>query len=350
MLGTDHRNIYTGAEARSTFVGGMGSTGMRILLTGAAGFIGSHLAGALLDKGHEVTGVDSLNAYYDPALKHARLARLERHSDFRFAKANIANAEELASAGEGSYDVIVHLAAQAGVRYALADSQAYTQSNLVGHHNVLELARRMKGLGHVVYASSSSVYGNDSIPPFSEEARADHPVSYYGATKRAGELMAHSYAELFGLPLTGLRFFTVYGPWGRPDMAYWLFTDAVLKQKPLKLFGGGLLRRDFTWIDDIIAAVVEMVEAPFSNRQGGAPHRIYNLGNSHPEDVLTLIRTIENATGKHAIIEHSEGPAGDVKETYADISRAAYDFGFKPATSLAQGIPRFVEWFREYHA
>jgi UDP-glucuronate 4-epimerase len=336
--------------ARSTFAGESGSTGMRILLTGAAGFIGSHLTGALLDKGHQVSGVDSLNTYYDPALKQARLARLEGRTGFRFVKADLAKADELAAAAEGSYDVIVHLAAQAGVRYALTDPSAYTQSNLVGHHNVLELARHMKGLAHVIYASSSSVYGNDTAAPFSEEARADHPVSYYGATKRAGELLSHSYAELFGLPLTGLRFFTVYGPWGRPDMAYWLFTEAILKQKPLKLFGGGLLKRDFTWIDDIVAAVVRMVETPFSNVTGGAPHRIYNLGNSHPEDVITLIRIIEDAIGKHAIIEHSEGPAGDVKETYADISRAAYDFGFKPSTGLGEGIPRFVEWFRGYHA
>ena len=238
---------------------------MKIFLTGAAGFIGSHVAAALLDKGHAVAGVDSLNAYYDPALKHARLARLSGRNGFRFVHADIADAAALAAAAAGeSYDVIVHLAAQAGVRYALTDPYAYTQSNLVGHHNVLELARHMKGLAHTIYASSSSVYGNDSTPPFSEDARADRPVSYYGATKRAGELMSHSYAELFGLKLTGLRFFTVYGRWGRPDMAYWLFTDAILKGKPLKVFGGGLLRRDFTWIDDIVAAVVRMVETPFA--------------------------------------------------------------------------------------
>jgi UDP-glucuronate 4-epimerase len=214
---------------------------------------------------------------------------------------------------------------------------------------MLELGRHMKGLKHLIYASSSSVYGNDTTPPFREDARADRPVSYYGATKRAGELMSHSYAELFGLSLTGLRFFTVYGPWGRPDMAYWLFTDAILKDKPLKLFGGGLLRRDFTWIDDIVAAVVRMAETPFAREETGAPHRLYNLGNSHPEDVLTLIRTIEQAIGKSAIIEHASGPAGDVNETYADVSRAARDFGFKPSTTLGEGIPRFVRWFRDYH-
>ena len=323
---------------------------MKIFLTGVAGFIGSYVAQALLEKGHSVRGVDSLNAYYDPALKRARLARLEGRKEFAFTQADIADAGALTRAAGGeSFDVIVHLAAQAGVRHALEDPGAYTQSNLVGHHNILELGRHMKGLKHLIYASSSSVYGNDTNPPFSEEARADRPVSYYGATKRAGELMSHSYAELFALNLTGLRFFTVYGPWGRPDMAYWLFTDAVLKGKPLKLFGGGLLRRDFTWIDDIVAAVVRMTEMPFVGPASGAPHRLYNLGNSHPEDVLTLIRTIEHATGKSAIVEHAPGPAGDVKETYADVSRAGRDFGFRPSTTLAEGIPRFVSWFRDYH-
>ena len=323
---------------------------MKIFLTGVAGFIGSHVAQALLDKGHSVSGVDSLNAYYDPALKQARLARLKGRKGFGFVKADIADAGALARAAAGvSFEVIIHLAAQAGVRHALEDPSAYTQSNLVGHHNILELARNMKGLAHLIYASSSSVYGNDTTPPFSEEARADRPVSYYGATKRAGELMSHSYAELFGLNLTGLRFFTVYGPWGRPDMAYWLFTDSILNGKPLKLFGGGLLKRDFTWIEDIVAAVVRMTETPFVHTGSGAPHRLYNLGNSHPEDVLTLIRLIEQATGKRAVIEHAPGPAGDVKQTYADVSRAARDFGFRPSTTLVEGIPRFVRWFRDYH-
>jgi UDP-glucuronate 4-epimerase len=323
---------------------------MRVLLTGAAGFIGFHTATALLERGHAVTGVDALNAYYDPALKQARLAQLEGRKNFRFVQADIADSAALERAAGGeSYDVIVHLAAQAGVRYALDHPYAYTQSNLVGHHNVLELARHMKGLGQMIYASSSSVYGNDSTPPFSEDERADKPVSYYGATKRAGELLSHSYAELFGLKLTGLRFFTVYGRWGRPDMAYWLFTEAVLKGKPLKLFGGGRLRRDFTWIDDIVAALVRMAETPFATKGSGAPHRVYNLGNSRPEQVLTLIHLIEQATGKSALVEHAVGPAGDVKETYADVTRAARDFGFKPSTTLQEGIPRFVEWFREYH-
>jgi UDP-glucuronate 4-epimerase len=322
---------------------------MRILLTGVAGFIGSHVAASLLDRGHSVTGLDSLNAYYEPGLKRARLARLAGQGGFRFVQADIADAAALGTAVAGeSYDVIVHLAAQAGVRYALDYPSTYTQSNLVGHHNMLELARHMTGLTHMIYASSSSVYGNHTKAPFSEDACADKPVSYYGATKRSGELMSHSYAELFGIKLTGLRFFTVYGRWGRPDMAYWLFTEAILTGKPLKLFGGGLLRRDFTWIDDIVAAVLRMAEIPFAATENGAPHRIYNLGNSRPEDVLTLIRIIEQATGKSAIVEHAVGPAGDVRETYADVTRAARDFGFRPSTTLEEGIPRFVEWFREY--
>jgi UDP-glucuronate 4-epimerase len=323
---------------------------MNVLLTGVAGFIGSHVAASLMERGHPVTGLDSLNTYYDPALKHARLDRLAGRKGFRFVRADIADAAALDRAVAGEMpDVIVHLAAQAGVRYALDHASAYTQSNLVGHSNILELARRTKTLTHMIYASSSSVYGNDTKPPFSEDARADKPVSYYGATKRSGELMSHSYAELFGLKLTGLRFFTVYGRWGRPDMAYWLFTDAILKGRPLKLFGGGLLKRDFTWIDDIVTAVVRMVETPFAMTQAGAPHRVYNLGNSRPEDVLTLIRIIEKATGKSAIVEHAVGPAGDVNETYADVTRAARDFGFQPSTTLQEGIPRFVEWFRDYH-
>ena len=323
---------------------------MQILLTGGAGFIGSHAADALLSRGHAVTALDSLNSYYDPALKRARLARLEGKRGFRFVHADIA---DVATFQEGlkdqRYDVILHLAAQAGVRYALEDPGSYTRSNLVGHQNILEYSRRHEGLAHLVYASSSSVYGNDTIAPFSESARADKPVSYYGATKRAGELLSHSYAELFGLKQTGLRFFTVYGPMGRPDMAYWLFTDAILKGRKIPVFGQGKLRRDFTYVDDIVAALVRIVETPFkSEEQGMAPHRIYNLGNSHPESVLDLIGAIEAATGKKAQIEHAEGPPGDVKETYADISRAARDFGFAPKVSLADGIARFASWFAGY--
>ncbi len=324
---------------------------MRVLLTGSAGFIGYHATRALLDRGHAVVGIDSLNSYYDPALKRARLKQLEGRNAYRFAQADIADPDALAqAAGTERYDVILHLAAQAGVRYALKDPASYTRSNLVGHQNVLEFARHHEGLTHLVYASSSSVYGNDTPPPFREDARADKPVSYYGATKRSGELLSYSYADLFGIKQTGLRFFTVYGPMGRPDMAYWLFTDSILKGKPIPVFGGGKLRRDFTFIDDIVAALVRIVETPFvgAKENDSAPHRVYNLGNSHPEDVMTLIGLIESATGKKAIIEQTEGPPGDVRETYADISRAARDFDFAPRVPLSEGIPRFVEWFRRY--
>jgi UDP-glucuronate 4-epimerase len=321
---------------------------MKILLTGGAGFIGFHATKALLARGHAVTAVDELNAYYDPALKQARLNEIGSVPNYRFVKADIAEPDQLAlAAGNGKYDVILHLAAQAGVRYALKDPAAYTRSNLVGHHNVLEFARHHEGLQHLVYASSSSVYGNDTKAPFSEDARADKPVSYYGATKRAGELLSHSYAELFGLKQTGLRFFTVYGPWGRPDMAYWLFTDSILKGKPIPVFGGGKLRRDFTYIDDIVDAVVRIVETPFAGGEG-APHRVYNLGNNHPETVMDLIHIIEQATGKKAVIEMAEGPPGDVNETYADITRAVRDFSFAPRIKLTEGIARFVEWFHAY--
>jgi len=322
---------------------------MRILVTGGAGFIGSHACAALLARGHHVTALDSLNAYYDPGLKRARLARFESAADFRFAHADIAEMPGLITAlGGAKFDVILHLAAQAGVRHGLDDPESYTRSNLVGHQNILEFARHHDALGHLVYASSSSVYGNDTVAPFSEEARADRPVSYYGATKRAGELMSHSYAELFGLRQTGLRFFTVYGPWGRPDMAYWMFTDAVLQGKPIKVFGEGKLRRDFTFVDDIVAALVTIVETPFRSAHPGAPHRLYNLGNSHPQSVWDLIRIVEATTGRKAVTEAAEGPRGDVRETYADISRAAHDFGYAPKTSLADGIARFVDWYRSY--
>ena len=321
---------------------------MNILLTGGAGFIGFHATKALLGRGHSVTGLDELNAYYDPALKRARLSEIGTAS-YRFVQADIAEPRALAAAANERYDVILHLAAQAGVRHALKDPGAYTRSNLVGHQNVLEFARAHAGLQHLVYASSSSVYGNDTPAPFSEEARADRPVSYYGATKRAGELLSHAYAELYGLKQTGLRFFTVYGPWGRPDMAYWLFTEAILRGRPIPVFGGGRLRRDFTYIDDIVAGVVAALDRPPADSAEAPPHRLYNLGNSHPEDVAGLIRTIEEATGRRADIRQEDGPPGDVRETYADITRAARDFGFAPRVKLTEGIARFVDWYRRHH-
>lgn len=323
---------------------------MRILLTGAAGFIGFHTTLALLGRGHAVTAVDEVNSYYDPALKQARLAVIEERPHYRFVKADVADPGALAAAaGMERYDVILHLAAQAGVRYAVTNPGAYTHANLVGHATMLEFARHHAGLSHFLYASSSSVYGNDSVPPFSENARADRPVSYYGATKRSCELLSHSYAELYGLKQTGLRFFTVYGPWGRPDMAYWSFTDAILRGKPIPVFGEGKLRRDFTFVDDIVTGLVQMVEQPYRAPVEGAPHRVYNLGNSHPESVLDLIGHIERHTNQKAVMEFRDGPPGDVKETYADVSRAARDYGFAPKVSLDEGISRFVDWFRRYH-
>jgi UDP-glucuronate 4-epimerase len=323
---------------------------MKILVTGGAGFIGFHATVALLKAGHSVTAVDEVNAYYDPALKLGRLKEIGERATFRFVKADIAQEGALAAAaGADRFDVILHLAAQAGVRYAVTNPGAYTHANLVGHSNVLEFARHHAGLSHLVYASSSSVYGNDTKAPFSEDARADKPVSFYGATKRSCELLSYSYADLYGLKQTGLRFFTVYGPWGRPDMAYWSFTDSILRGRAIPVFGQGKLLRDFTYVDDIVAGLVRIVETPYAKTPGEAPHRIYNLGNSHPESVLDLIGHIERTTNLKAKLEFKDGPPGDVRETYADISRAARDFGFAPKVSLGDGISHFVGWFRHYH-
>jgi UDP-glucuronate 4-epimerase len=328
---------------------------MRIFLTGAAGFIGFHTAKALLARGHSVAAIDEVNAYYDPALKHARLDQLTALNGFRFAKGDIADAETLAAAADNhKYDVILHLAAQAGVRHALEDPAAYTRSNLVGQQNILEFARKTLGLGQLIYASSSSVYGNDTKAPFSETARADKPVSYYGATKRAGELLSHSYAELYGLKQTGLRFFTVYGPWGRPDMAYWSFTDAILKGKPIPVFGGGKLRRDFTYIDDIVAGVLGVLDRPPvasepSAAAGAPPVRVLNIGNHRSELVSTLVAELEQALGRTAVVRLVSRPATDVEETFASIEAISAVTGFAPATSLHEGIPRFVAWFRAWH-
>src|ERR1700749_240032 len=270
---------------------------MRILLTGGAGFIGFHATQALLGRGHSVVAVDELNAYYDPELKRARLHQIRAGDAYSFVQCDIADPAALAAAaGTEQLDALLHLAAQAGVRYAVNTPAAYTRSNLVGPATILEFARHNGG--HLIYASSSSVYGNDTRAPFREDVRADHPVSYYGATKRSCELLSYSYAELYGLKQTGLRFFTVYGPWGRPDMAYWSFTQNILEGKPISVYGGGKLRRDFTYIDDIVAGIVGIVQTPFATEGQGASHRVYNLGNNKPEEVSELIRVIESATGK----------------------------------------------------
>lgn len=330
---------------------------MTILVTGMAGFIGHSVAAALAARGEHVLGIDNLNDYYDPALKHARLADLAARfgGAIDFVEADIADEAALSTvvAGRG-VDRIVHLAAQAGVRYSLENPGAYVRSNLAGHVNVLELARELS-VRHLVYASSSSVYGGNHKLPFSVEDRVDRPVSLYAATKRADELLSESYAHLFRIPQTGLRFFTVYGPWGRPDMAPWLFTAAILAGRPIKLFNNGVMRRDFTYIDDIVAGVLAALDrAPADDgkeKPGGSitPHARYNLGNSQAEQLSRLIDAIEAACGRPAVREMHPMQPGDVSVTYADIEASTRDLGFVPVTSIEQGVARFVEWYRAHH-
>lgn len=317
-----------------------------IFLTGAAGFIGFHVTKALLRQGRTVVGIDSLNDYYDPALKQARLDQITEPG-FTFYRADIADRAALADivARHPGITHIVHLAAQAGVRYSLENPHAYADSNLTGHLNMLELARHMPGLQHFVYASSSSVYGNSSTAPFAEDERADRPVSLYAATKRAGELLTHAYCGLYGLRASGLRFFTVYGPWGRPDMAYFSFTKAIIEGTPIKVFNSGDLKRDFTYIDDIVDGVVRSIDTPPDK---GA-HRLFNLGNHRPVSLSDFIATIEDAVGKKAVQENAPMAPGDVYETCADIAAAQKILGFSPRTALDAGIPRFVAWYRDFY-
>jgi UDP-glucuronate 4-epimerase len=324
---------------------------MTILVTGCAGFIGSFVAKALLDRGERVLGIDSLNAYYDPALKQARLDRLLGRNNFEFQRTDIADraAIEALAGTRAEIDRIVHLAAQAGVRYSLTEPRAYVRANLVGQLEILELARALPRLGHLVYASSSSVYGGNRKLPFSVEDPVDRPISLYAASKKADELMSHAYSHLFGLPMTGLRFFSVYGPWGRPDMAAWLFTAAILKGEPITLFGEGDMRRDFTFVDDIVAGVLAALDRPPTAADGEAAHRLYNLGNHRSEPVPKLVSLIEKATGRTATIRHAPMQPGDVRETYADIEATTRDLGFRPTTPIEEGIPRFVTWYRGHY-
>ncbi len=330
---------------------------MDVLVTGAAGFIGATTARALLERGDSVVGIDNLNDYYDPTLKQARLENLQRDfgDRFRFERMDFADADQLTRATESiALDGIVHLGAQAGVRYSLENPQAYVQSNLVGHCNMLELARARRPR-HMVYASSSSVYGGNKGLPFRVEDRVDHPLSLYAATKKADELLSESYASLYRLPLTGLRFFTVYGPWGRPDMAMWIFTKALYAGDPLPLFNGGEMRRDFTYVDDIVRGVIACLDSPpaddGSTKAGGSttPHALYNIGNSRSEDLMRVVQLLEQATGRKALLDPQPMQVGDVRETFADISAIERDHGFEPATSIDEGVPRFVAWYREYH-
>ena len=324
---------------------------MSVLVTGVAGFIGSQVAARLIERGVAVVGIDNLNDYYDPALKQARLDGLTGHNGFSFRRLDIQDREAiLALAGEfPEVTEIVHLAAQAGVRYSLENPFAYIESNVMGHLCMMELARRLPKLRHFVYASSSSVYGGNKELPFSVDQRVDKPVSLYAATKRADELMTHCYAHLYDLPSTGLRFFTVYGPWGRPDMSAYIFTKAIFEDRPIRIFNHGDMRRDFTYIDDIVAGVLAVIDRPPQRDGETPPARVYNLGNHRSEPLLRFIELIEQACGKPAIREFEEMQPGDVQETYADIEPARRDLGFEPKTSIDEGIPRFVEWYRRYH-
>jgi UDP-glucuronate 4-epimerase len=330
---------------------------MVVLVTGAAGFIGAAVARALLERGDQAVGIDNLNDYYDPALKHARLETLKQQFDnsFRFERVDFSDAEALKKFTDTvEIEGIVHLGAQAGVRYSIENPQAYVQSNLVGHCNMLELARHRRPK-HMVYASSSSVYGGNKGLPFRVEDRVDHPLSLYAATKKADELISESYASLYRLPLTGLRFFTVYGPWGRPDMAMWIFTKALYAGEPLPLFNGGEMRRDFTYVDDIVRGVVACLDGPPGDdgqvKAGGStsPHALYNIGNSRSEDLMRVVQLLEQETGKKALLDPKPMQPGDVKETFADISAIERDHGFVPRIPIDEGVPRFVRWYREYH-
>lgn len=315
-----------------------------VLLTGAAGFIGFHVAGELLDRGVAVTGVDNLNAYYPVALKRDRLALLSRRDGFRFVELDIADHDALKAAAPSEITTVIHLAAQAGVRYSLDNPFAYAQSNLVGHLSVLELVRHHPNRPRLAYASSSSVYGDTAVAPYAESARVDHPVSLYAATKRSGELMSEAYAKLFGIEQVGLRFFTVYGPWGRPDMAYWTFTRDIIEGRPIKVFNNGDLERDFTWIGDIVSGVVAAAMTAPSTPQ--PLHRVYNIGNNRPVRLGRFIEIIEGAVGKRAERIMLPMQPGDVHATCANIDALARNHGYAPTTTLEEGIPRFVAWYR----
>jgi UDP-glucuronate 4-epimerase len=330
---------------------------MSTLVTGAAGFIGFHVAGRLLARGEQVIGVDNVNDYYSVELKRARIAELRRQhgADFHFVEADFAEERELEEQlAPHRFARIVHLGAQAGVRYSIENPRAYVRANLAGHLNLLELARQRR-TEHLVYASSSSVYGGNEKLPFRVEDRVDHPLSLYAATKKADELMSETYAHLYRLPQTGLRFFTVYGPWGRPDMAMWLFTKAILEGRPIDVFGEGNMRRDFTYIDDIVTGVVAALDQPPADdgaeKAGGSrgPHRLYNIGNNRSEELTRMIGLIEQACGRSADKRLLAMQPGDVRDTYADISAIERDLGFQPTTTIDEGVPRFVAWYREYH-
>jgi len=323
---------------------------MAVLVTGAAGFIGMHISAALLKRGEHVIGIDNLNDYYRVALKEARLATLTSQRGFHFERLDLAETEALLrfTRAHPGIDRIVHLAAQPGVRYSVDHPRAYITANLVAQLEVLEACRHLPKLKHLVFASSSSVYGGNTKLPFAVEDPVDQPRSLYAATKKSDELMSYCYAHLYRLPTTGLRFFTVYGPWGRPDMAPWLFTEAIIAGKPIKLFNHGKMRRDFTYIDDIVAGTIACLDKPPA-KSAEPPYRLYNLGNSSSEELTRFVAILEAAIGKPAIVERVPMPPGDIEATYADINATTRDFGFVPKTALAEGLPRFVAWYRDHY-
>ena len=332
----------------------------KILITGAAGFIGYHLVQAMADRGDRITGIDNLNDYYDVNLKKARLAQLEHYRNFTFRKIDMADRKAMADLfGEGKFDVVVNLAAQAGVRYSLKNPYSYIDSNIVGFTNILEGCRHNQ-VAHLVFASSSSIYGMNKKIPFSVSHNVDHPVSLYAASKKANELMAHAYSHLYGLPCTGLRFFTVYGPWGRPDMAYFSFTKAILEGIPIDVYNCGNMKRDFTYIDDIIEGVIRVMEKipqpnpdwDMVNPDPGssyAPYKLYNIGNNSPVELTKFIEILESNLGRKAVKNMLPMQAGDVPITYADIDDFVRDIGFKPVTTIEEGIKKFVAWYRSYY-
>jgi UDP-glucuronate 4-epimerase len=327
---------------------------MKLLVTGAAGFIGMHACKRLLERGHEVSGIDNLNAYYDPALKQARLEQLRPFPKFAFDKLDIADEPAMAAVFDAKrFDVVLHLAAQAGVRYSLENPMAYVSSNVAGFLNILEGCRRSR-IAHLCYASSSSVYGANTVLPFSEEHRVDSPVSLYAATKRANELMAQSYAGLYGMACTGLRFFTVYGPWGRPDMALFIFTRAILEGKPIRVFNGGDMLRDFTYIDDITEAVTAIVERPYpgnsAGAQAGPKSRLFNIGHGSPVKLMDFVHAVERALGRKALIELAPMQPGDVRATYASTEKLRAEIGYAPSTTIETGVERFIAWYRSHYA
>jgi UDP-glucuronate 4-epimerase len=325
---------------------------MTVLITGGAGFIGSTLARALLKRGDHVIGVDNLDSYYDVALKEARVATLTANKNYAFHKLDIADREGMQALFKSRPDIdrVVNLAAQAGVRYSLVNPYAYTHSNVEGFLVVLECCRALPGLKHLVYASSSSVYGGNKKMPFSTEDRVDNPISLYAATKKANELMAHTYSHLYRLPTTGLRYFTVYGPWGRPDMSACIFAKAILEDRPIPVFNNGDMSRDFTYIDDIVAGTIAVLDRPpAQGPEGQPPYKVYNIGNHKSEPLMRFISLIEKALGKTAAIDFLPMQPGDVRETYADIEAIQKDCGYHPSTTIDEGIPQFISWYRDFY-